>query len=535
VDRAFMSRFDGNGMVTALAAWDATGAPPAVELPRQFPAGPLSRRILATAAPVRLEPYPGDPAASVLEGGFRSAVSTPVQVKGRIWGFITVARMGDEGPAAGTEIRLRDFTELVATAVENAESREAVEQLADEQAALRRVATLVAEGGSPTLVFDAVTAEISTLVDPDGVLLARYEGSDEVTYVAHRGPAMSRVPIGTRIHHDPRIVSGKVWRTRAPARMEAEETSASQIGEDAGALGMRTAVGAPIVVDGRLWGVAIAYWQSEHLLPAETEERMGKFAQLLETAIANADSRDQLTASRARLLTAADDARRRVVRDLHDGAQQRLVHSILSMRLAKGALHRGDGEADGLLDEALEQAEQGNVELRELAHGILPSVLTRGGLRAGVDTVVARLDLPVVVDIPDRRFPPEIEASAYFIVAEALTNIVKHARAGRARVIARVDGGALYLEIRDDGIGGADLAGHGLLGLLDRATALGGRLDVLSPPDGGTLLTASLPLSAGEPQRGAEPGDDRAGERDGRERVEEAGLEEAGAKPRQRQ
>jgi GAF domain-containing protein len=535
VDRAFMSRFDRPDKVTALAAWDATGAPPAVELPREFPAGPLSNMILASGGPVRLEPYPGHPAADVLEGGFRSAVSTPVQVEGRLWGFITVARMGEEGPPAETEIRLRDFTELVATAVENAESREGIEQLADEQAALRRVATLVAEGASPTVVFDAVTAEMSSVCESAGVLLSRYEGAGEITYVAHRGPGASLVPVGTRLPHEPESVSGKVRRTRAPARMDDYSASHGAMGDVARTLGIRTAVGAPIVVEGDLWGVAIAYWRTDRLPRADTEERMAKFAQLLETAIANADSRDQLTASRARLLTAADDARRRVVRDLHDGAQQRLVHSILSMRLAKGALGRDAAEAGGLLDEALQQAEQGNLELRELAHGILPSVLTRGGLRAGVDTVVARLDLPVVVDIPERRFSPEIEASAYFIVAEALTNIVKHARAGSARVTASVDGGKLHLEVRDDGNGGADPAGHGLMGLVDRATALGGRLDVLSPPDGGTRLTASLPLSPGEPERGAESGDDRAGQRDGRERVEEAGLEEAGAKPGEHQ
>jgi signal transduction histidine kinase len=239
-----------------------------------------------------------------------------------------------------------------------------------------------------------------------------------------------------------------------------------------------------------------ASWTSESP-PLDTEERMSRFAHLLDTAIANADSRDQLTASRARLLTAADEARRRVVRDLHDGAQQRLVHTIISLKLAQAALRRNDGKAASLVGEALEHAQQGNKDLRELAHGILPAVLTGGGLSAGVDAVVARLDLPVRVDVPAERFPAEIEANAYFIVAEALTNVVKHSRARRAEVNASVADGMLRVQVRDDGTGGADRDGHGLVGITDRATALGGRLEIKSPAGGGTLVEATLPLSAG--------------------------------------
>jgi signal transduction histidine kinase len=223
---------------------------------------------------------------------------------------------------------------------------------------------------------------------------------------------------------------------------------------------------------------------------------MARFAQLLDTAIANADSRDQLTASRARLVTEGDDARRRVVRDLHDGVQQRLVHTIITLKLARRARRQRDENADTLLDEALEYAEQSNAELRELAHGILPAVLTRGGLQAGVDAMVARLDLPVDMDVPDERFPAEIEASAYFVVAEALTNVVKHAQATRAQVSVAVEDGMLHLAVRDDGTGDADPRGHGLVGMSDRVAALGGRLEIDSPAGGGTLVTAELPLSA---------------------------------------
>ena len=259
---------------------------------------------------------------------------------------------------------------------------------------------------------------------------------------------------------------------------------------------VRSAVGTPIVVDGRLWGVMVASWGDERSPPDVTEERMAKFAQLLDTAIANADSRDQLISSRARVLTAGDDARRRVVRDLHDGAQQRLVHTVIALKLARQAVRDEDRQAEPLLSEALEHAQQGNRELRELAHGILPAALTHGGLRAGVDAVVARLDLPVEVDVPAERLPAEIEASAYFIVAEALTNVVKHAHAGRAEVTASLQDGTLRIEVRDDGAGGADPDGHGLVGMADRVSALGGRLSVQSPAGGGTVVTATLPLPA---------------------------------------
>jgi signal transduction histidine kinase len=335
------------------------------------------------------------------------------------------------------------------------------------------------------------------LLDADGVALARYEHGDEVVLLAHRGLNARRVPPGIRVRHEEESVTAIVRRTERSARMEGYDGTRGAIGQLVQTVGVRASVGAPIVVEGRLWGVVVATWNGENPPPAGTEQRMAQFAQLLDTAIANADSRDQLTASRARLVTEADEARRRVVRDLHDGAQQRLVHTIVTLKLARRALKQNNEAGESLVSEALEQAERGTVELRELAHGILPPVLTRGGLRAGVDTVVSRLDLPVQVDVPDERFPREIEASAYFIVAEALTNVVKHANAGRAEVRALAENGTLQVEVRDDGIGGADLGGHGLMGIADRATAFGGRLDIDSPAGGGTVVAATLLLPAG--------------------------------------
>jgi len=312
--------------------------------------------------------------------------------------------------------------------------------------------------------------------------------------VAHSGADAARVPAGTRVRHTGENVTSIVRRTKRPARLEHYAGTRGPIADLVRGLGVRATVAAPIIVDGHLWGVTIANWQGEQSPPADTEERMTEFAGLLDTAIANADSRDQLTASRARLVTAGDEARGRVVRDLHDGAQQLLVHTIVTLKLAQQAFGKGDGNAEALVGEALGHAERSNAELRELAHGILPTVLTRGGLRAGIDAVVSRLDLPVRVEVPPDRFPSETEASAYFIVAEALTNVMKHSHATRAEVRAFVRDGMVHLEIQDDGLGGADSKGHGLVGMTDRVTALGGQLTVASPPGGGTLVAATLSL-----------------------------------------
>jgi signal transduction histidine kinase len=221
---------------------------------------------------------------------------------------------------------------------------------------------------------------------------------------------------------------------------------------------------------------------------------MTQFAQLLETAIANADSREQLKASRARVVVAGDEARRRVVRDLHDGVQQRLVHTIILLKQAAHVLPGNPDSVRSLIAEALAQGTEANAELRELAHGIMPAILTRGGLASGVDALVSRSPVPVRVGVPEDRFSAEVEATAYFVMAETLTNVAKHARAQSAEVVARIDDGALRIEVRDDGVGGADLDGTGLQGLADRIAALDGELEVESPPGQGTRVTATIPL-----------------------------------------
>jgi PAS domain S-box-containing protein len=494
-------RDEGDGTASTVAAWGAG-------MSARFPAGTrvpadgdgVLAFVLREGRPRRIDDYSAvgeSTAEGARDHGIGSAVGYPILVGGGIWGTIVAARFVAEPCPPETESHIAQFADLVATAIANAETRAEVERLAAEQAALRRVATLVAEGAPRTAVFDAVAAEMEGLLGADRVSLSRYEPGAEITVLAHRGSGAELVPTGSRLSLEGNNVQEMVRRTEGPAQMDNFEEAHGPIAEVQRTMGVRGVVAVPVVVDGRVWGVIGASWVGEESPPVDTEERMAQFAGLLETAIANADSRGQLDASRARLVTEADEARRRLVRDLHDGAQQRLVHTIVMLKLAERALGTHDGEARQLVGDALEQAEQSNRELRELAHGILPAALERGGLRAGVDAFVGRLDLPVGLDVPAERFPAEIEASAYFIVAEALTNVVKHAHADHAQVTVSVQNGVLHVQVRDDGIGGADPDGHGLVGLGDRATALGGRLQIESPRGGGTLLAATLPLPTG--------------------------------------
>jgi signal transduction histidine kinase len=319
----------------------------------------------------------------------------------------------------------------------------------------------------------------------DSVAVVRVEPGDCAHVVAAWGAPRDDVVVGARLAllDVAELPLGQVWRTCGAARRDYS-----------GDAGVRSIVAAPIVVEGGLWGGLEAATQQQPLR-ADAEARITSFTELVATAIANAQSRDALAASRARVVATADETRRRIERDLHDGAQQRLVHTVITLKLARRALGDDDSPAAGLVDEALAHAERATESLRELVHGILPATLMRGGLRPAIDGLVARLPLPVSVEVTPDRLPAALEATAYFIVAESLTNVVKHARAGSARVTAVVEDGALHLEVRDDGIGDARLDGSsGLLGLQDRAAALNGELRLHSPPGGGTVVAATLPV-----------------------------------------
>ncbi|MGQ5654287.1 GAF domain-containing protein [Streptomyces sp. EKR5.2] len=498
VDSAIL-RYEPDDTATVLATWGDT-PPDGIRVNARLPVdgNGVTARVFRERCPVRIDDYStagGVLAEYAKRHGFRSAIGCPVLVQGRLWGTMFLAHHESEPFPADTEQRVTQFTELVATAIANTQTQTELQRLLDEQASLRRLATLVAQGAGPTDVFDAVVVELRDLFKPAEVGLIRADGENEVTILAHRGQPAGLIRPGMRVTLDGDSATARVLRTRRSARVDLRTTGEGTIADLARRSNHGIAVAAPVVVDGRLWGALTGSWRMDVEPPhAYVEQRLAEFAELVVTTIANAENHNELMASRARVLSAGDDARRRVVRDLHDGAQQRLVHTIIALKLAQRALGKDTARARSLLAEALDHAEQGNADLRELAHGILPSILARGGLRAGVDSIVSRLDFPVDVDVTSTRLPPEIEASGYFIVAEALTNVVKHARATRATVRAGVNDAVLRIEIHDDGIGGADPEGHGLTGISDRVAALGGSLRIDSPGGAGTVLLAKLPL-----------------------------------------
>jgi signal transduction histidine kinase len=289
-------------------------------------------------------------------------------------------------------------------------------------------------------------------------------------------------------------VAAQVWRAGRAARVDSYDgVPGATTARDLGVIGE---VGAPVVVAGRLWGL-ISVVSADRPLPPRLEDRLAQFADLAATAIANAESRAALTASRARVVATADETRRRLERDLHDGAQQRLVHAGVTLNLARNALAQHDCPAAALIEESLLNARRANEDLRQLVHGILPVELRSGGLLGAVQSLVETMAVPVAVELPAERLPEALETTAYFIVAEALTNVVKHGEAASARVVAVVDGGALRLEVSDDGRGGADASrGSGLLGLADRVAAGGGAIAIASPPGAGTTISVTMPLDS---------------------------------------
>jgi signal transduction histidine kinase len=494
VEFADLGRCEPDGTITFLAAWGKTSLVFPVGARLTLGGKNATSLVAQTGSPVRIESYDdasGPIGAPTRETGVRSAIGTPITVEGRLWGVMAAGWSLEEPMPADTEPRLAQFTDLVATAVANAETRAGLARLAEEQAALRRVATLVAHGAPPEDVFAAVANEVERLLSVDMANVCRYESDATVTFVAS---ARQRLPVGSRWPLRETNLATLVFDTGRPARIDKYADATGALAEGIREVGIRSAVGTPIIVEGRLWGFVAAGSSQEQPLPPDTEARLASFTELVATAISNTEARTEVAASRARLLAATDDERRRVVRDLHDGAQQRLVNTIVTLKMASDALRNDEDAAPALVSEALELAEQANADLRELAHGILPTVLTKGGLRTGVDALASQTPVPVEIDVSVDRLPTAVEATAYFVVAEALTNVAKHARAGHAEVMAQIEDGTLTVQVRDDGVGGARPDGSGLVGLRDRVAALDGRLRVESPADGGTLVAAAIPL-----------------------------------------
>ena len=428
----------------------------------------------------------------------------PIHVNGRLWGAIAVG--SGQGPLPpDTEQRMTEFTDLVATAVANAQNRGSLEasrdeltRLLEEQAALRRVATLVARGIDPVEIFSAVAEEIRRRLGADNAGIGRFEhGGTLVVVVGSVGEVPLTLPVGTRVELRDYLAPAVVWRTGRSARVDEEMWSSvsDPVADGLREQGIRSIVASPIIVEGRLWGVVTAL-STRGPFPADAADRMADFTELVATAVGNAQSRAELVASRARIVAAADETRRRIERDLHDGTQQRLLSLGLELRLAQGMVPAELRELEAEMSRVVDELNGVIEDLREIARGIHPAILSEGGLGPALRTLARRAAIAVELEVAAiARLPEPIEVAAYYVCSEAVTNATKHAYASVVRVAAQERDDRLHLSIRDDGAGGADPArGSGLIGLRDRVEALGGSLEVSSPPGEGTLILVQLPV-----------------------------------------
>jgi GAF domain-containing protein len=496
-DGAALTRYEADGTVTAVSGWTTEGGYTYVGR-RYAVEGTVSGLIFETGRPGRVENYaeaPGEALEAAREMGWRSSVGAPITVEGRLWGVLAAVSKGEQPLPRDTEQRLAEFAELFATAIANSEAHEQLAQLADEQAALRRVATLVAEGATPHRVFEGVRDEVARMFNAPLSVLLRYDANGTATVLATSDGYLGPIGKSWPVEGDSSAIA-LACRTGLPARADYTQPAQGSIAAAARAEGARSAVGVPVVVDGALWGVMAVGSRETEPLRADFEGRLAKFTELLATAIANAEGRAELDASRARIVATADATRRRIERDLHDGAQQQLVWLALALRAAQATVpeeleqHRSElGRVVDGLTAALD-------DLREIALGIHPAGLSEDGLTPALKRLVARSPLRVNLDLrADGRFLEAVEVAAYYVVSESLTNAAKYADAPVVDVAVAADGGALRVEVRDDGRGGADPAeGTGLLGLRDRVEAIGGTMRLTSPPGAGTSLRVELPL-----------------------------------------
>jgi signal transduction histidine kinase len=377
-------------------------------------------------------------------------------------------------------------------------SRDQLRALAELQSSLRRVATQVARGATPSEVFSAVADELARCLGVQHATLVRFEVDGGAVLLATHDDRGPQLPLGARFANEGENIAAMVFRTGRSARMDSHDRASGPGAVMIRAAGLDSGVGAPIVVDDRVWGAAIVGSSRGDPLSADTEARLGEFADLTATAIANAETRAQLTASRARIVSAGDEARRRFERDLHDGAQQRLVALGLKLRAAEAAVPDDLESLRGQVSDIVDDLVEASKDLQDLSRGIHPAVLSRGGLTPALKTLARRSTVPVELHLRvNGRLPDSVEVAAYYVVVESLTNAAKHAGASEVSVEVEADDDDLRLSICDDGSGGAGWGrGSGLVGLRDRVEALGGRLLVSSPVGVGTSLMATIPLHA---------------------------------------
>jgi len=490
---ASVVRWDGD-TIRVIGRWraDPAARPPGDVL--SFGGDTLAARVVETSAPARI-----DSAADLktefarqrwAELGYEASIGAPIVVDRKVWGVLSASRTepGDTFPE-GDEARLSDFSSLVAQAIVNAEVRGETSALVAEQTALRQIATLVAGARPPVEVFDAVTAAVAELFGASTVTLVQWQGVlDEVTVMAAWTAADAEpVAPGSLYHPD-----------QGGPTLSVLETGVAWNGaESSPERGPVAVITAPVIAKGSLFGALTASRAPTYPFPAGAEIRLRSFADLAAQSIANDRAQNELRASRLRIVQMADEARRRLERNLHDGAQQRLVSVSLALRLIEQMLVSEKSTAHGVLREASQELGEAMRELRELARGLHPALLNERGLGPALESVSARSPFPVdITGVPeDRRLPLPVEAAIYYVISESLANAARHAAASSARVTMSCSSDQVTVEIADDGVGGASLeAGSGLRGLVDRVEALGGELILSSPHGAGTLVRAELPL-----------------------------------------
>jgi signal transduction histidine kinase len=507
-------RYDGEGVATVIAG---TGKVlPFLGRRWPCPAGDpgLVASLQRTGQPLRIEDY--RQIRSAISGlareiGIGRAAGVPVLVSGRVWGAVVVAAGHEHRPLpADTLDRLAVFTELMATAIANSDARTEIERLAQEQAALRRMATLVAQGADTGEVFAAVAREVSEVMHLPVAAVQRYEDDQTTTVIAAWSDRPHPFQPGTRWPYHAAGLAARLRQTGRAGRVVDYSHRRGTFAAKAREVGLHSVAAAPITVDGAVWGL-VTIASTDGPLPDQVEDRLAEFTELLGTAIANTQSRTELSASRARIVAAADETRRRLERDLHDGIQQRLVSLALKARTIETMTPRPANRIQGELSLLADGLGTALDELREISRGIHPAILSEAGLGPALKALARRSAVPVKVDLSLSSRPAEhLQVAGYYVASEALTNTAKHAQA--SVITMRVDGcdGALTLSIRDDGIGGADPSrGSGIIGLKDRVEALGGTISVLSPPGHGTTLHVHLPAApstAPTAPRAAPPG-----------------------------
>jgi signal transduction histidine kinase len=498
VDVAVLIRYDPQDAITVVGAWTSTGAAAPTPVGSRLPLGGdnVTTLVFRTGQAARTD-YAvvsgviGDVATR--DWGLRSSVGVPIRVEDRLWGAMVVALTREELLPVDAEARLAAFTDLVVTAIANTQARMELQGVAEEQAALRRVATLVARSAPPQEVLTAVTEEAGRLLHAHHAWMSRYDPVRARTVVASWSSTGAAAPVGSRAHHWGQNLSTLVFHTGQPARIDDYADTWSPAADVAQEIGPGAAVGAPISVKGRLWGVMVVASEKEPL-PAGTEARLARFTELAATGIANAQAQAEVAASRARIIAAADETRRQIERDLHDGVQQRLVTHALML---SGIRDKVPADVRADLDEARDELAATRQELRDLCQGVHPAILVEVGLGAAIRALARRSPLPVRVQLrADGRLPGSCEVTAYYVAAEAFTNAAKHASASAVDILVEEADGTLTVQVRDDGVGGANAGrGSGLTGLRDRVEAVGGRMTLVSRAGTGTVLTVVLPVT----------------------------------------